>query len=609
MPWQVPVTTNGHDEASAADAKVVLCDIAAGGRRWACHFGRTNGIVQPVPPPKNAILAVGKALPSLNLIQQIRDVTVRPGVNVVDIGFYTPWPTVPIVEVRRSERIHPQVPPKVHAVFPLLGGLRQVHLVRIEDLEPKTRYGFIIRAGGGPGSGIGLATATGRFYTGSRSARVVFEKLIILQVSDNEMVFKFALYDSRTEEMIGQQRRLPAEGGKLESGRTTIHNPFPTITLPAAPPSVRLYVLGHEYDDDWEISFGLPAVGEPLVPTTTPTPRGIQASDDTIFGDALDTKRLGEFPAPPQRQDFVLGAIDARFAYQLVGFIESTVRPYPLAAMPLERAELTYRTGVSRVVGQIAAVPGKGGKAHMFTLGPDGGAYRQMAAAPQVNARKGSWRRIGDGLAGPLTVIADKDGGIDLFAPVGDGSVLHGRLTDADDELAPAVWECLEADVSGELFTVRDGRGAMHLFALDRDGAVRHLALGDGHDGRARRWDTLGGRFSGSLFAVAGRDEGVDVFVYEPNRGVVHARWAAGTREDGERGWTPLGRDFTGPAFAHAADDGSVVVVGFTDGTPAFFKTLDRKGQWHPAGDAWARIEVESARRPSTPHRQRRSRA
>jgi hypothetical protein len=562
-----------------------------------------------VPPdPKDAIQAVANALPSLNLIQQIREVTVRPGVNTVKISFNTAWATVPMVEVR-SERLHPQVPPKVHVVFPVFLGLREHHRVEIEDLMSKTRYWFTVRAGGGPGSGIGVATATGEFYTGSRSARVVFEKLIILQGSDNEMVFKFGVYESKHNTLISEPMRLPARGGRLHSGPTTIHNPFPTLTLPAAPPRVSLYVLGHEWDDDWEINMGLAPVGEPSVPTTAPTQVGIQASDDSIFGDDFAVRQLGESPGPPQRQEFALSALDARFAYQLLGFIESTVKPYPLPLMPLKSVNLTYRTGVSRIVGQITAVPGKGGKAHMFTLGPDGGAYQQMAAAPQVSARNGSWRRIGEGLAGPLTVIADKDGGIDLFARATDGSVLHGRLMEASDEVAPAVWERFDGEVRGEVVSVRDARSAMHLFALDREGAVRHLPLGDGHDRRARRWEMLGGRFSGSLFAVAGHDEAVHVFVCEPNRGVVHTRWTAGTREDVERDWAPLGRDFTGPAFAHAADDGSVVVVGFTDAGPAFFKTLDRKGQWLPAGDAWAPIAREPARRPSKPRRQRRSRA
>jgi hypothetical protein len=147
--------------------------------------------------------------------QQIHWLSVRPGANVVDIGFETQLPTVPIVEVRLP-RTDQHAEAQVRAAFPLFAGLRQAHSVRIDGLMPRTRHGYIVRAGGPPGSGLGAAAKSGAFTTGSRRARVVFERLTIHAVSDNEMVFKCAVYDGTTQQIIGQQMRLPSEGGKLE---------------------------------------------------------------------------------------------------------------------------------------------------------------------------------------------------------------------------------------------------------------------------------------------------------------------------------------------------------------------------------------------------------
>jgi hypothetical protein len=155
------------------------------------------------------------------------------------------------------------------------------------------------------------------------------------------------------------------------------------------------------------------------------------------------------------------------------------------------------------------------------------------------------------------------------------------------------------------MFVVQ-GDGATDLFAIDRAGAVHHLSLAGKGKTRARRWDALGGCFSGRLFAVAARG-GFDVFVWEPNRGVFHAHWTPATRGR-EPEWTSLGSRFTGPAFAEVDDDGKVVVVGFREGAPAVYKTLDRRGRWEPEGDAWAPLEPEKKPRGQAGQQQPRRR-
>jgi hypothetical protein len=554
-------------------------------------------------PPKDAVLnAAAAAVPALSLAQHIHHISVRPGANVVDISFQTQLPTVPIVEIRLP-RTDQHAEQEIDTVFPLFGGLRQAHNVRMDGLKPRTRYGYIIRAGGPPGSGLGAAAVSGVFTTGSRRAHVVFTRLTIHAVSDNQMIFKCALYDGTTQQIIGQQMRQPPGGGMLEIGPTSIASPFPDVPVPDAPPILHVYGWGFEQDDDWEINFGLNIVGE-LLPSTTPTPRGIVALDDEIVGDALETLALAEFPGPPQRQDFLLSALHERFGYEIAGYVDSSVTAAPPTLVPNDRPLL--HTGTSRIAGQIAAVvpPGPGGgKAHMFTIGPDGGAYRHVETAGRT--RRTSWARVGKGLAPPLTVVAGKRNEIHLFAAADRGGVLHGLLSNAGDARSKPAWQRLEGDATRDMFVVQ-GDGATDLFAIDRAGAVHHLSLAGKGKTRARRWDALGGCFSGRLFAVAARG-GFDVFVWEPNRGVFHAHWTPATRGR-EPEWTSLGSRFTGPAFAEVDDDGKVVVVGFREGAPAVYKTLDRRGRWEPEGDAWAPLEPEKKPRGQAGQQQPRRR-
>ncbi|HEY7445539.1 MAG TPA: hypothetical protein VH701_24140 [Vicinamibacterales bacterium] len=552
-------------------------------------------------PPTDAVLkTVTAALPALVPIQQIRDLSVRPGVNVVDIRFSTLFPAVPIVDVARI-RTDQHAVAETQSVFPVFGGLRQVHNIHFENLRPNTRYGILIRAAGAPGSGIGLASVSGGFTTGSRSGRVVFERLTIFQVSDNEMVFKCAVYNGTTEEMVGPQMRLPAGGGTLECGRTALAFPFPDVTMPSAPPSVRVYIWGYDQDDDWEINLGLNIVGENL-PSTTPTPQGIRALDDEIIGDALETLKLPEFPGPAQKQPFVLSALDERFGYELVGFVESTVTTAPLSSMPLAQAPSTFHTAISRLAGQIAAVTGGNGKTQSFTMGPDGGAYRLTTNGSST--RQGSWRRIGDRLAGPLAVVADARGGVDLFAAATGGGVMHGRSTNSDPS-SKTVWRRLDAPIRGEVFPVRGRGDSIELFALDSEGAIRHVTVGGRTDKKTRKWDDLGGSFTGSVFVVQAA-KGFHVFVSDTVRGVFHQRWPVGDRT-AQNGWTSLGRGFVGVALAHVEEDGMVTVLGFRDGTPAVYKTLDKAGRWNPDGDKWLPIASEGEKRRTT-RRQRTSR-
>jgi hypothetical protein len=540
-------------------------------------------------PPSGAVLeALTAGLPSLTLLQQILHLSVRPGVNIVDFRFVTAFPAVPIVEVTKV-RSDSFASLETQYAFPLFTGLRQVHTVHFEGLRASTRYTFLIRASGAPGSGVSMATVSGAFMTGSRSGRVVFERLVIWRVSDNEMEFACGVYDGTTEELIGPGMYLPPPGGgKLECGTGELAAPFPPLMLPSAPSRVHVYIWGREEDDDWEINLGLSAVGRSL-PLATPTPRGIRAYDDSISGDALATVKLAEFPGPPERRPFSLSLSDERFSFTLDGFVESTATPgfyYGPQAFVSPDPSRPYYKAVARLPGLIAAVATGGRKTMQFTIGPDGGAYLLVADA--ANAPRGSWKRVGEGLAGPMTVIVDDRGAVDMFAVSAGDGVLHGHLSNPEQDPAP-VWRHLEANIRSEITTVRSGSDTIGLFALDPDGAVRHFSVERSGEGRRRAWDNLGGSFRGPIFAVGVRG-GFHVFVSDQDRGVFHKEWSSET-DDSQRPWTPLGRGFVGPALAHVDQEGTVTVVGFRNGAPAVYKTLAGRGGWKPEGDAWSRIE------------------
>ena len=85
----------------------------------------------------------------------------------------------------------------------------------------------------------------------------------------------------------------------------------------------------------------------------------------------------------------------------------------------------------------------------------------------------------------------------------------------------------------GAVTAVLTEHGRLALFALDADGAA--VSWLPGPEGRGGRWNTLGGRFQGTLAAVPGRAGMIDLFGLDARGKVHHCTVAAG--DEGEVGW------------------------------------------------------------------------
>ena len=140
-----------------------------------------------------------------------------------------------------------------------------------------------------------------------------------------------------------------------------------------------------------------------------------------------------------------------------------------------------------------------------------------------------------------------------------------------------------------DFFSLRGCDGAAHVFALDERGAVRHLEVSSlGKKARASDWDNFGGEFSGSVSAVGEGDDGFHIFVSDPERGIFARRWYPRDANGSERDWELLA-GFIGPVATEMAEDGSVILVGFTDGTAAVYKRSARRKGWD--GKGWRVVE------------------
>jgi hypothetical protein len=554
-----------------------------------------------MPPPKRVQSAID-SITSPFAFQEIQNVQTTPGASRVIIEFTTRFPTVPVVEVSRVERIHHQVPNPVLATFPIFGGLRQTHRIEIPGLDPSTWHQFRIKAAGGPEGGAGLAKVFGDFYTASRSARVMFDSLKIFQHADNDMWFRVVLYDWATESRVGPVLRLPPSG-RIHPGRGDLRQPFPSVTLGSRPDDLRIVLYGQNEDDDWEFGGGFHGFGSMYSETLSSNVEdGTTDADnqDYIVMETTRTETLPQFPTPvKQSRPFVLEALAKRFGFTLEGRIETTVMDHPETK---RRKQLQKKIHVlpkyakAMMPGQGATVGGKDGRAHAFAVGPDGSAYRKV---DDDKTHRTSWHKIGERLSGPLTVLGSEQGNIDLFAVGDDGALRHARLDRQGDAEWTPQWRRLVDKAASEFVAIRSRDGAAHIFALAENGSVRHLEV-PGLGSKRRKppaWDGLGGQFRGAAIAVANSNGEFHVFLSDPDRGVFARRWSRGDANASERAWQPL-PGFKGHLAAETFEDGSIA-VGFANGDPSVYARFSSRKGWDKKG--WIAI----AKTTDTPSSQR----
>jgi hypothetical protein len=517
-------------------------------------------------------------------MQRIDNVVAVPGVTTAKIRFTTAFATVPIVELSRADRIAEQVPNPTFVRFPIFDGSQQVHGVEFDGLTPLTHYDFVIKAVGGPDDTV--ARVSGDLYTATRSAHVLFDRLVILNRADEDMYFNIELYDGGND--YGILSRFLTDHRFLDGG--TYDQPFPNIDLDFAPDSLRFSITG--YDEDTPSFPGgftgfAHGPGPDTLPPDVPDGNRYADSDSGILTVIVQTHELGQFATQStQTISFNLNSFNVRFGYGIHGRIVFQVTDHPETVRRQRVADQirgAIGSATSMTVGHAAAV-GTPGHAHMFSLGPDQTVYRTILSS---GARQSPWQLVGEQLSGPLTVLSSESGSIDLLAGGKDGLVVHGRLQLPESDAKP-VWRSLGEITNHNAVAIRTRDGSAHLFGFDRSGAIRHLMLDAAsinavvHFG----WQTLGGSFSGAL-SITPQEDLFHVFVSDAERGVFYRQWAPVHPSRSNTDWLLL-KGFKGPVSSKLADDGSIFVVGFQNGNPSCFKVLSPPHGW--GNDNWIAV-------------------
>jgi hypothetical protein len=517
-------------------------------------------------------------------MQRIDNVVAVPGVTTARIKFTTAFATVPIVELSRADRIAEQVPSPTFVRFPIFDGSLQAHGVVFDGLTPLTHYDFVIKAAGGPDDT--LAWVTGDLYTATRSAHVLFDRLVILNRAKEDMYFNIELYDGGND--YGILSRFLTDHRFLDGG--TYNQPFPNIDLDFAPDSLRFSITGYD-EDTPSFPGGFTGFAHGPGPDTlspdVPDGNSYADSDSGILTGIVQTHELGQFAQGAQTITFNLNSFNTRFGYGIHGRIVFQVTDHPETARRQRvAAQISAAIGsaTSMTVGHAAAV-GTPGHAHMFSLGPDQAVYR---TALRPGLRQSNWQLVGEQLSGPLTVLSSESGSIDLLAGGKGGFLLHGRLQQPDDPDAKPVWRSLGDVTNHNVLAIRSSDGFAHVFGFDRSRAICHLTVeASGVNAvSASGWQTLGGCFNGSL-SVTPQQDRFHVFVSDADRGVFYRQWAPSHLDRSNTDWLLL-KGFKGPVSSKLGDDGSLVVVGFQNGNPSCFKVLSSPHGW--SGDDWIAI-------------------
>jgi hypothetical protein len=389
-------------------------------------------------------------------MQRIGNVVAIPGVTTAIIRFETPFATVPVVELSRVDRIAEQVPNPAFVRFPIFDGLQQVHKVEFDDLEPFTRYEFVIKAAGGLNDTLGLAKVTGDLFTATRSAHVFFDTLTILTRANEDMYFNIEVYDGGND--YGILSRFQTDHRFLDGG--TYDQPFPAIDLDFAPDSLRVSILGYDEDSPSFPFLGgfegfAHGPGPDTLPPDVPDGNTYADNDQAIITGIVQTHELGQFATQSaQTIGFNLNSINVRFGYGIHGRITFQVTDHPETVRRKRVADqlrAVIGSATSMTVGHAVAV-GTPGHAHMFSLGPDQTAYRAIFSP---GTRQSAWRLVGEQLSGPLTVLSSASGGIDVFAGGKDGFLLHGRLEQPEDSGAKPVWQRLGEITNHDVLAIR----------------------------------------------------------------------------------------------------------------------------------------------------------
>jgi hypothetical protein len=410
--------------------------------------------------------------------QVIRNLAVRPGIDVVLVTFKTARPTIPLIELLDETGT------KIAAKFGLFGGMRTEHEAFFGEDPPlalETKHRIRIIAAGGAKE----VQATAEFITGSRSAEIFFDEVDIFDDSDpgirgeGEFMFNFGAGDAVTKESFGP--------GFLELGWLGLdpeddHVPLGrSIAIPQAPRTLWVQTIAFESDSsawpaEWFESFRS-EVGFQAPGTTFESAEDHQEITVTAFVD-IDND-VGSTVTP-----FELNTGNFSIAFAMKGHIAVESKfGQVLTTKSAKKRPRSKAVGELSEAGMTLFVSPTGGveDAQMFAYGPDNSLYYRAANKPRL--KPSEWTRVPLPLAGRATVAASANGVIDLLLHRDDGGVMHSRKSGKSKQSA---WRNLGGDFDQVTVTASPAKAKspdaeVTVFGLDKDGGVvaRSLAGGE----------------------------------------------------------------------------------------------------------------------------------
>jgi hypothetical protein len=271
-------------------------------------------------------------LDRFGLRQQVTGLHVVPGPGYVTFRFRTTVATVPIVEVfeYRADTDHAGVETLAANAFPLFAGPQLAHEIRIDGLAQAQQYVYAIRAPSDDPEAPS-APADGSFVTSSRMAQLFFDDIVVKRDGDpngdGEMMFRCAVYDTATEQMIAGQFNTPRTN--IGDG-TDIDSPFgtPAGWLIKAPKTVTVFLTGDDSDTDWSGFFSMDGLGGGTGLSRDRIPPSDHGETETaVWANAaveLELPDAGHFSIP-----FRLDSGPWGVAYRAWGRLEGTVAAPP----------------------------------------------------------------------------------------------------------------------------------------------------------------------------------------------------------------------------------------------------------------------------------------
>ncbi|HVM82544.1 MAG TPA: hypothetical protein VMW18_01545 [Candidatus Binatia bacterium] len=481
----------------------------------------------------------------LNPPQSIYDLRVHAGIDTCRVRFRTVQPTIPTVEATDMDGN------VVATSFPLFGGMQTSHDVLLGDvtaLPQATEIALKITATGHNILGqTREVVARSAFKTGTRHATIDFTEINVRKDGDpgikgaGEFTFTFGAGDADDGAAMGEPWPYFRQDISDDDPPVPIRK---QINISFAPRSLWVDVAGTDDDS----SLFVPGVGLGERPTFTGAGSGwtsVPSADQAWVTGIFGIADLGDGTVIPL--ELATGNFGVAFTVKGRITVNTTAGRSPLhltfsdivaAGRALHvLAEAGAMTGMSggmpgsllggadRAAGRIAQVLGRG---------PDGAVYRQLVNAERPARRDGDWSRVTQPVEGPVTAI-----------PTGPGQAA--------------------------------------LFALDAEGVALRADIGGGR--RGGEWHALGGRFTGTVVALA-RAHDIELLAQDAGGAVYHRSMPQDGPRPGE--WQRIGERVQSEPILCAIGTEEFVVFALGLRGEVLMRQ-NRGGVWQGAG--WQTLE------------------